>query len=301
MINYKDKENFLTSATTGETVYSNHKLEFLRFFESHQRLCDEISGLKYHTITNINDQKRILITKTNFDYAIRKLNSFIIDYIHYISEQHKIDQITNAFERLENQYITDVEYHNFVRRKDNLSVTQEILFNKIYLKYLIRVFDISFLMSKYLQNSLNIASKEIIKDVKFVNYDGFFNNLSIYRDEVSNDLSNLKFDTFLDHYKKLLGYFYTYRHLIPVDDQKDISELLMLVFEYITCDNVIKMMIKVRERAELTNTTRQEQRIKFQNIRKAFNKAYSLCNSSLSRRNILPKTNHEVLFDNTLI
>lgn len=288
------------SLRKGEIIHTNHKLEFLRFFAGHKRLCDEISGLKYHKVNSLSD-KKILIGKHNFILAIKKLNSFIIDYIHYIEVGAKSSHIEKDFEKLEFEFTNDDEYHGFVKKGDSLSVTNQILVNKKYIYYLRRTFDVSYLMSQYLQNSLNIASREIIKNIQFVDYDGFFNNLSVYRDEVANDLSNLKFSTLFDNYKKLMGYFYTYKYLINKREQKHIVDLLDIIYDYLVLDDVIKFIILVNTEGDINLTRIKDMRDEFIIIRNAFNKIYYLCNYSLSLKNILPKSNKDVLVDNTLI
>lgn len=284
----------------GEIVHTNHKLEFLRFFKSHKRLCDEISGLKYHVISNLSNEK-ILINKSNFGLAIKKLNSFIIDYIHYIEEYVKRNHIEKEFDELENEFNNDDEYMWFIKNDSNLSISNQIMFNKKYVYYLRRTFNVSHLLSQYLQNSLNIASREIIKNIQFVDYDGFFNNLSAYREEVSNDLSNLKFSSLFDNYKKLMGYFYTYRYLINKREQKHIVDLLDMIYNYLTLEDVIKFIISVNSDGDVNLTKAKGMREEFIIIRNAFNKVYYLCNYSLSLKNILPKSNKQLLIDNTLI
>lgn len=284
----------------GEIQYKNHKLEFLRFFKSHKKLCDEISGLKYH-ILDPNTNTRIFITKQNFSLAIKKLNSFMIDYIHYIDETPKQKHIESEFYKLEEEFNNDNEYMLFSNRYNNLSITNQILFSKKYIYYLKKTFDISYLISKYLQNSLNIASKEIMKSLQFVDYDGFFNNLSIYREEVANDLSNLKFSTLFDNYKKIMGYYYTYRYLINRREQEHINQLLNIIYEYLTIEEVIKYIIQLNSEGEVNISKIKEMREDFIIIRNSFNRIYYLCNYCLSLKNILPKSNKEILIDNTLI
>lgn len=301
MVKYDNKEAFLSDAKKGEIVFANHKLEFLRFFESHKKLCDEIAGLKYFNVSNFGEVNKILISRENFIVGIRKLNSFIIDYLHYIEDKGEVDEVLNRFETLENDFINDEVYNSFVKKKDNLSNEQEINFSKKYINYLVKAFDISYLMSKYLQKSLNIASREIVKNIQFVNYDGFFNNLSVYREEVANELSNLQYENIFDNFKKLMGYFYTYRYLISNREQIHIRDLLRLIHNYITLDETIRVIIKIKDDVEFSISMKQELRNEFIVLRNAFNKIYYLCNYSLSMKNILPKSKTDVLVDNTLI
>lgn len=298
MVDYKQQDKVNNELRKGEIIFANHKLEFLRFFESHKRLCDEIAGLKYHTLT---DTTKLLIDRSNFDFGIKKLNSFIIDYLHYIEEEPKRNHVEGEFKQLEEEFINDINYHNYIKKKEDLSSLQDMDFNKRYVYYLMKAFDISYLMSKYLQKSLNLASREVVKNIQFINYDGFFNNLSIYREEVANNLSNFKYETLFDHFKKIIGYFYTYRYLITNREQKHIDTLLKLIHKYIINGDTARTILKMKESGELSNSFKSDIRSDLIILRDAFNKVYYLCNYSLSMKNILPKTKTDILIDNTLI
>lgn len=301
MVNYKNKEEIMRSNNKGEIIFANHKLEFYRFFEAHKKLCDQISGLKYHTINNIHNEQKIVITHENFSIGINRLNAFITDYRHYITDELQLKQILTRFQELEEEYNNDEEYQQLVKRKGNMSINQEIRLNTLYLKYLINCFEIAHLTSKYLQKSLNIASKEINKNIHFVDYDGFFNELSKYRDETVQDLSNLKYETIFDNYKKLLGYVYTYGYLMTIDSFELVKETMKTLYEYITEPNTMRFIIKIREGGEITNTQKDIMKQEFKIVRRTFNNVYVLCNSSLKNKNILPKTKIEITYDRTLI
>lgn len=297
----KLKDNFDNySLKKGEVIHSNYRLEFLRFFRNHKILCDEISGLK-SIIINKETKEKVLITKSNFIFGINKLNSFIIDNKHYITEYSKRIYIEKEFEKLEFEFINDKEYNNYIKKGNDLTITNQIIFNKKYIYYLRKSLDVFHIMSMYLQNSLNIASREIIKNIKFVDNEGFFNNLSIYRDEISNDLGNIKFSTLFDNYKKLMGYFYTYRYLINKNWQKHIIKLLDNLYNYIVLEDVIKYIIQLNTRGDISISKTDIMREEFINIRKSFNMIYFLCNYNLCIKNILPKSKKEILVDNTLI
>lgn len=292
-----DLDGFVDSVRKGEVVHTNYKLEFLRFFESHKRLCDEISGLKFHVLS---DDSKVLIGKENFGLGIKRLNSFIIDYLHYVDELVKREDVWSRFLRLESSFFGDVEYSGFVKKSGDLSNTQEVLFTKKYIFYLRECFEVSFVMAKYLQKSLNIASREVVKNLQFVNYDGFFNNLSAYREEVANDLSNLDWSCLFDSYKKLLGYYYTYKYIVGKREDKHIVDLLGFIYGYITLDDVVRFIIRLKD-GDVSEGMVRDLRGDFVVLRNSFNKVYFLVNYSLSLKNILPKSNREVLIDNTLI
>lgn len=301
MVNYKNQDNFYKESNKGEIIFANHKLEFLRFFESHKKLCDEISGLKRHTVNNIHHEEKIIINKKNFIIGINRLSAFVTDYFHYIDEEFQRREISERYNKLEAEFNNDTEYHSLVSKGDDVSVSQEVILTKLYLKYLIECFEIGHLVSKYLQKSLNIASKEILKTIHFVDYDGFYNNLSHYRDETVNDLSNIKYETIFENYKKLIGYFYTYRYLMNKDSDEVIKRTIMSIYEYITSAGTIKNIIWIKEGSELSNSKKQDIKVEFLVIRDLFNGIYILCNNNLKNKNILPKSKVDVLIDNTLI
>jgi len=292
--------DYFGDSKKGEIVFTNHNHEFFRFFDKHKRFCDEISGLKYHSVSTLEDSERIIVGKDNFILAIRSLDSFITEFICYVYESAKYDLIRNSFDDLQSEFVNDVIYDGFIKKKNNLSMSQDILFTKKYLYYLRKCFEVSYLLSKCLQNSLNISTREIVKNLQFVNYDSFFNNLSSYKEEVALVLANSSFGNLFDTFKKIIGFFYTYRYLVALREQKHILFLFDNIFDYMVDEGNIRALLKFRDNG-LGEGDRVRLGKEFLVMRKAFNMCFELINRSLQLKNILPKPNVEVLVDNTLI
>ena len=281
----------------GEIVHTNHKLEFFRFFNRHKRLCDEISGLKS---VGVGDGKEIVITRYNFVLGIRLLDSFITEFLPYVYVVDKANLIRDRFDKLEHSFINDEDYTNFVSKGDSINVTNDVLFSKKYILYLRECFEISFTLSKFLQSSLNISSKEIVKNLSFVSYEAFFNNLSVYKEEVASVLSNSDFSNLFTCYKKMLGFFYTYRYLVAIREQKHIIFLFNSIYDYIILDENIKLLGKFKD-GVINGGNVKDLRNEFFTIRRGFNLIFDLIIKSLQLKNILPKATSEVLVDTSLI
>lgn len=292
--------DYFDGGRRGEVAFSNHKHEFYRFFDKHKRFCDEISGLKFHSVGGLVEDKRVVIGRENFILGIRSLDSFITEFICYVYELPKKNLIKIEFDNLQNDFLNDLVYQDFIKRVDNLGVDDDVLFTKFYLGYLRRCFDISYLLSRSLQSSLNISTKEIVKNLQFVNYDAFFNNLSSYKEEVALMLANSGFSNLFVSFKKLLGFFYTYRYLVALREQKHILFLFDCVFDYMVKDDNIRLLIRLKD-VGLNSFDRVRINKDFVVIRRAFNMIFELVNRSLQLKNILPKPSMEVLVDNTLI
>lgn len=281
----------------GEVVHVNHKLEFFRFFNRHKRLCDEVSGLKPFSI---GEGKEIIITRSNFIIGIRLLDSFITEFIPYVYIVDKANIIRDRFDKLEYLFINDVDYQNFINKGDNININNDVLFSKKYISYIRECFEISFLLSKFLQNSLNISSREIIKNLSFVSYESFFNNLSVYKEEVASVLSNSNFSNLFICFKKMLGFFYTYRYLVASREQKHIIFLFDRIYDYMILDDNIKLLGKFKDDV-MNNDDIKLLRNDFFIIRRGFNIIFDLIIKSLQFKNILPKSSSEVLVDTSLI
>lgn len=293
-------EDFKGNNKRGEVSFTNHKLEFISFFNRHKNFCDEISGLKYHSLGGINEEERVLIGKDNFLLAIRSLDSFITEFIVYVYEFAKKDVIRVEFNKLESEFIKDDEYWELTKKNGNINVSDDIIFTKKYLYYLKKCFEISFLLSKYSQSSLNISTNEIVKSLDFVSYDAFFNNLNNYKKEVALVLANSSFNNLFDSFKKVFGFFYTYRYLMAIKEQNHILYLFDCIFDYMVDDDNIRNLIRLRN-GNLNNDDQADLINEFVVVRKAFNMVFELVIRNLQLRNILPKPNNEVLIDNTLI
>jgi len=233
---------------------------------------------------------------------LKELNVFIIDNLHYIGNHITRKNMEDKIQEIETDFLNNEEYQNYIRKADNLTNTAEMQFNIIVFR-LLEENVLSWLMRLVfaLQSSVSISSREVVKTIAYVDYKGFFYNLSAYRDEMADNISNITYSELQDHYKKIMGYFYTYRYLITQREQRHIMDLLDLIYAYITNPEVTKIIMKLKSDGEKTKTFTEETKRKLQRIKLAFNKIYFLCNWSLSMKNILPKSSTRTLIDKTLI
>lgn len=293
----------LSKGTQEDIPFSNYSMEFSRFYEDQKKRCDEIAGLKIRTVGRVDAPDRLLINRQNFIYGIKRLNSFIIDYL-YLVEPQNIEKIHESFSDLERTYLNDSQYHTYIKKSknNNLSISQDNDFNKKYLEYLKWTFDVFYEMNTYLINSLNVSARGVSKRVKFVDYDTFFQNLSRYRDEVSDDISNIEFENIFDHYKKIMAYYYTYKYLAPSVFQNSLENSLKYIFDFITEEESIKTIRKLKDPGEEVSVDkRKEINGVLSQIRDCFNLIYYFVNYSLSLKDVLPKSKISVLVDRMLI
>lgn len=285
----------------GEVKLANHSLEFFSFYEKHKRLCDEMSGLKIRAVGETTGPDVMIITRDKFSYAIKRLDSFLINYLHNTIDKSTRDRLETEIYRLEEDFLEDEDYQKLIQKKDNLSLTQDVEFDKRYLNYLIRAFNISHEIGLELQKTLLPSTKSISSHLKYYDYNGFYKNLNTYRDEMSDDLSNFSYGKIINHLKKITGYYFTYRYLINKRNQKHIDELLSILYSYVNNEQVLREIKKLKESEDYTNTFISDIKRKTQKVKKTLNKIYLLCNLSLSIKNILPKPQTKELLDKTLI
>lgn len=291
-----------TKVKAGEIIWANYNKEFLRFYDKHRFLCDEISGMKKRVYTNERgEQVEEVVSKNNFLKGIQKLSSFIIDNIHYIKVEKNKQDILKRVEALENNYLNDLIYQKLSEKGNNLSVGDKIIFSGLYFHYLIEVFELSFYMSILLQDSMMISTSEVKKTVKYHMAEGFFDNLSKYRDKISDDISRFNILTVDNHLKIMFGYVYTYKFMLSETEIILIDKLMSLCLSLVLSKELITQInyamtsdcLKLNKKLDLAK--------KGLPIKKALMKAYELINTSLSDANILPKINKEVFVDRSLI
>jgi hypothetical protein len=123
-----------------EVKFKNHLSEFQRFYANHKSFCDEVTGIRPRSIVENGITKEFFIDKDNFIFAIRKLNAFVIDNLHYIKSIADSRKIQKDLDELENGFINDKVYQSLANRKR--SATDEIILTKKYLEYIIVIFDI---------------------------------------------------------------------------------------------------------------------------------------------------------------
>jgi len=285
----------------GEVKLANHSLEFFSFYEKHKRLCDEMSGLKIRAVGEATGPDVMIITRDKFHFAIRRLDSFLINYLHNTIDKSTRDRLESEIYNLEEDFLRDELYQRLIKKNNDLSPSQDIEFDRLYLSYLIRAFNISHQIGLELQKTLLPSTKSISSHLKYYDYNGFYRNLNGYRDEMSDDLSNFTYGKMLNHLKKITGYYFTYRYLINKRNQQHIDRLLSILYSYVNNPEVLKEIKKIKESEDYTNLFIKEIKSKTHKIKKTLNKIYLLCNISLSVKNILPKPQSKELLDKTLM
>lgn len=281
-----------------EVSFVNHNMEFLNFFETHKNICDKISGLK--PVRSIDSESQFFIGKENFLYAINHVFAFIINFRYGVVEVSKKNDLMSKFESLKSRFLDDKEYEGFVKKADNLSNSQLVDFNKLYLGYLMECFDIVDLVGKYLQGHLNITSQNFAKMLKYFNYEGFNSNLNEYRHEVSHHLSMLNHNNIYDVFKKVIGFAYTYKNVVPSKVQVKIELASVKLLDIITSEYYVRLLIKFRD-GNASEDNKRELKFYSQVISDFFALIIDECNVSFSNVKLLPKVEDKVLVDRSLI
>lgn len=284
-----------------EVKFKNHINEFQRFYYNHKSFCDEVAGNKKRVIFDGNEYKEFAITKDNFIFAIRRLYSHVIDNLHYVKNIKDVRKLEVDINNLETDFYNDKEYQYLSDKKNNRTESEEIILTKLYLKYIIRVYNTGNYLNNLLQNSLMIATSSVSKDIEFYNEVNFFDELSKYRTEISDGISNYRFSDTLMYLKKILAYHYTYKILLDKEEQRFTHKVLQLLINELLDENVIRLIRKVKSKEYISSSEKQKMHTMHNNIRKILLKIYYITNKNLSKRKILPKILRKVHIDKTLI
>lgn len=282
-----------------EVKFVTHLGEFQRFYSNHKSFCDEITGIRPRSIREDNETKEFYITKDNFVFAIRKLNAFVIDNLHYIKSIADVRKMQQDVKDLELRFTNDASYQALTKKKRN--ATEEVVLTQKYLTYIMEIFDIGNRLVNLLQSSIMIATSTTAKNVEYYNEGSFFDELSRYRTQICDSLSNYRFSDTLVQLKTIIGYHYTYKILLDQDEQDFIENLLKMLITEILKPDVVKLMQKVGERLNLSNDETIRMQYLHTNIKQALEKIYYITNKNLSERKILPKIQRKVHIDKTLI
>jgi hypothetical protein len=278
-----------------EVIFANHVREFSRFYKRHKDLCGEMAGVK----TFYYDDKEIKIDKRNFHLAIRRLSAYVIDNIHYVNEQDKFSELILTIRELETRFFDDEQYQEMML-KDNINIDDNILFTIKYFKYLKECFNLSSIVSKALEKSLMITTRDVRKTIDYYDFNEFYESLASYRDEVSNTISNFMFKDVVKNFKIILAYYYTYKLFMLSSNTERIERWADLLFKYIIHGETISLIIKANKSSVNSDDRRRIQEDTIL-IKELLSKIYIETNRELSERNILPKTNKKIYVDKTLV
>ena len=294
--------------------FANHSKEFHRFFDARKLLCDEISGLKPVTLNN----KEVFITKLTFGMGIKRLNGFVRDFINYVEDPKDIDNINKNWIELKNDFDSDSKYHELVKqylnvemrdvktRRDlyierlrTLSTEQHIKLDRSYTNYLTRCFQIADILTYHLQPTISISSQEIAKKLDYVENGSFYDNLAKHKEEIKDSIALLGLTNVMDCFKKMLGFYYTYRYLY-IDELQNINkDLLKSCFSLICYEEFYDDMLNV-QKGNSVNDDRMIRTV-INDVRETLNTIFFVCNEGFINKNILPQSKNDVLGDGTLI
>jgi len=283
-----------------EVKFSNHIYEFIQFYNNHKNFCDEISGIKERTMIEDNVEKKFYINPSNFSFAIKRVNAFVIAYSNYITDAEDKVEIERRVKELDDKFNSDYEYQKLASKSSRTS-EQEYYLYKSYLSYLFDCYKIGNFLYKLLQSSLMIGTSDIKKAISYYNDTAFFERLSLYRYEVSDDLANFKLRNTLEHLKKIVGYYYSYCLFISPNDADRIDRIIDLLIEYCFDPELTRLISKLQNKQALGNTEIEIIRDETSKVKYVLSKIYYITNVSLSRKNILPKVKKRVDIDTTLI
>jgi len=288
-------KKYVNASETNEVRFSNTQIEFQNFYERHKNICDELSGSKIILYKYLRDQQEIIVGRENFIKGIKRLQAFVINYAHSFDEKSKEKEVLSEVFKIEDDFINDTEYEQFIKKSDSLNAGDNAKFNLKYYEYLFRCFDLIVKVSQYLQRSMMVGTKNVISLLQWMDVTPFFRNLGEYREEISNIISNFVVSDVEAHYKKILAYHYTYRVFVDSKELNKIDEIIQACNEYIINYEFLKFVEKVK------NGTIRYDVIKKENVmlKKALYTILKLTNQSLSDKNILPKIKKKVLFDKT--
>lgn len=282
-----------------EVVFAEHVYEFNRFYKNHQRLNEEIAGLREKRFYELGVEKIVVIKRENFLLGIKNLQAFMIDNLHYIKRYQDMNYLLQLFEELEEDFNFDEQYQRIARKVAKgiqLTKDEDMDLNILYLEYLTRCFELSYKLNIFLQTTLMINIKNK-KDLIFREESQFYISLSTYRDFLVDDLANYRVKNTIEHYKRVLGYYYTYKVLFLSEESVLMDQLL----------HALKELILSKEGIEIIKSAEDLQKNKAKTkdfgviVKFALCKIYAQTNSFLSERNVLPKRKKKDNMDFTLI
>ena len=99
-----------------EIGFVRHDPEFIQFYCDHENLNVEISGIKEIKYSEKGIEKVLLITKNNFWFGIKRLSSFIINYLQYLTDE-EASKTLNILDDLESDFSENQEYSNYAKKE----------------------------------------------------------------------------------------------------------------------------------------------------------------------------------------
>jgi hypothetical protein len=202
--------------------------------------------------------------------------------------------------KLEEDFIYDSDYKRLADKIVNkipLSVSEDIELNLKYLNYIIKCFQLGYKLNVLLQSTLMVDIKKR-KDLLFINSSEFYHSLANYRDNLSNSIANYKIKSTLDLFKRVVGYYYTYKVLFLSEETALLDSEIFQFCNLITQESSLKLLKKANT---INSNTEKEMKEYATNVKYCFQKVYYQTNTLLSKRNVLPKIKQKQNEDCTLI
>jgi len=280
--------------------WATHEYEFQRFYEAHQKICSNISGvLNVMLHTDDYEYRPIIINKSNFDIAIKNLEIFFHENEQYFTNKLNVRDINIKLNDLEDDYINNNEYHYLVKKVNDLNEQQKIKLESMYLKYMIECFNILEEIVIYLQPTIMINLNNISKKVRYSSEITFYRELSKYRDLMKTGLSSFQYVNMSRSIRVLLSYHYTYRFLMDTKRCTYIDELFSKLLSYMLNTKTLRRIEKLKNTNYEDLTVEQKSKIREHNkwIKKVMYKIYYLTNKALSDRDVLPRAKKKILMD----
>lgn len=283
-----------------EVAFVNHQMEFIRFYDNHYKINKEVAGFEEITLIEQGVEKKISIGLDNFWFAIKRVQAFVIDNIHYINRFDDRRKLLRVMNQIEEDFVTDSRF-SYLLRKDERSGKEVIELNYIYFDYLIRCFKLVNILCLLLQPTLMVNTRALKKALAYRDESYFFINLGRYRNDLANDLANFKLINVIDHYKKVLGYYYTYKMLLVDSETFSLDPVVEDITSLINSKEVTDLLIYMRENNEYSDQMKTKMTYYVVSIKNILFAFYYLINNFLSERRVLPKTTTREVIDFTLI
>jgi len=282
-----------------ELDFVEHSPEFNRFFKNHAKLNEEIAGLSEKRFYEFGKEQTITITRENFWMGIKTLHAYIIDNIHYVKRYDDHHKILELFDKLEEEYLNDVEYNNIaIKERNHIAISEEenAKISIKYLKYLVWAFEIAFRLNMLLKPTImvNIDGK---KDLIFREEGQFYLSLSNYRDLMKEDIANFRVQHTFSHLIRVLAYCYTYKHTFLPDEIQKMDLQIKEIYELFT----IPLTYLIISESKRNNYDTRIVNYFAKKMRSILSKLYEITNYYLTSRKVLPQE-EKYLYENfTLI
>lgn len=281
-------EPYNPSRNLNEVAFANHSHEFERFFNNHYKINSEISGFMELTYFEQGIEKKVLIGPTNFWTAIKRVQAFVIDNLHYIDRFDDKKKLLKQAEILEQDFVNNSRYQK-LSEKENLTATENLELNYMYIDYLTRCFKLGNVLNSLLQNTIMINTRAAKKSLIFRDEAVFHYNLGKYRDFMALDLANLKLINIIDHYKRLSGYYYSYKVLFLPDETMILDPILAQIERYVVSKDLRDLLIYMYDNNSYSDDMRRKIIQDLLSIKSVMQRFYSEVNTCLSLRNLLPR------------